>query len=87
MARRRHKKQHRPEPRKARVKAILEELKKRPDSNMPQLAKALNMRASTHMMNILWDMCENGQLLPTPKKYRGGRCPVTWQFRVNPQLQ
>lgn len=49
-------------------------------ATMRQVAKAVGMSPSKHLMNILWDMVDAGKLVADPQPYRPGW--TAWYFQI-----
>lgn len=49
-------------------------------ASMRQIAKAVRMSPSKHLMNILWDMVDAGKLVANPRDWRPGW--TAWDFQI-----
>lgn len=48
---------------------------------MRQIARALEMSQSGHLMSILWDMVDEGKLIASPVDWRPGI--TAWRFSIS----
>lgn len=55
-------------------------IESKPPATMRQVAKALGMSPSKHLMSILWDMVDAGKLVANPRPHRPGW--TAWEFRI-----
>jgi len=60
--------------------AIHQTMSRKP-MTMRQIARRLNMAASGHLMTILWDMCDQGRIIGTPRPYRN---MTAWDWKLAP---
>lgn len=50
--------------------------------SMRQIARAIDMSPSKHVMSILWDMVDDGRLVANPREHRPGW--TAWDFQLPP---
>lgn len=70
------------EERKKQIASVLaiRGMESKPPATMRQIARAIGMSQSGSLMNILWDMVDDGLLIANPVPYRPGW--VSWHFRL-----
>lgn len=68
-------------PRHKRKRQIQHQLTKRQRASMTQIAHALDLRPSSKLMDILWELVDEGHIIAIPRTYQRGCIQAAWDFQ------
>ena len=71
----------RAQPRHQRKQQIRDHLTHRQRASMRQIARALDLVPSSKLMNILWELVDEGLIVATPRSYLRGAISIAWDFQ------